>query len=400
MTLENIGPFQNVSISFPSKRDIKGRVPVTIITGENGSGKSIILDAIRSIFLGPKAIERDITASNNFLINCVFEHNNEIINIQSKSKAEAYLGTGIDTNRHDINFMYTGIIKPDNIPDWVTMYWSSNIPKGSYRIENLVSPEPEKYLVDSLSADQASAEITETICYFDYLKSSDDEKEKHLGEILFSAIKKIIRNSLNNGELKYVSRKTMSPIIVQNGQELTLDKLSAGNLLLIQRMVLLMSKMYAVHILNNKPTSELFNTQGILLIDEPENHLHPKWQKTLLESVQELFPYLQIILTTHSPFIVASVKNSTIFVCHTSEGQTYVLDETDEYSNSPVDEILLTPVFNTQPFGPEISRLIIDRKIAIKENNFIKKNEIESKLMALNPEQFAFINIEEKLSNL
>lgn len=51
--VKNIGPFKEATLEFPVVEDKKtGEVPVTIITGVNGSGKSIIIDAIRAILSG------------------------------------------------------------------------------------------------------------------------------------------------------------------------------------------------------------------------------------------------------------------------------------------------------------------------------------------------------------
>lgn len=48
-------------------------------------------------------------------------------------------------------------------------------------------------------------------------------------------------------------------------------------------------------------------TQGVVLIDEIDLHLHPKWQRTVVRDLQEAFPRLQFIASTHSPFILQSL---------------------------------------------------------------------------------------------
>ena len=49
-------------------------------------------------------------------------------------------------------------------------------------------------------------------------------------------------------------------------------------------------------------------TEGIVLIDEIDLHLHPKWQKTIVPDLANLFPKIQFILTSHSPFIIQSLE--------------------------------------------------------------------------------------------
>jgi predicted ATP-binding protein involved in virulence len=46
----------------------------------------------------------------------------------------------------------------------------------------------------------------------------------------------------------------------------------------------------------------------ILILDEPENHLHPAWQRRVLPAVQRLFPQAQMFVVTHSPFIASSLN--------------------------------------------------------------------------------------------
>lgn len=53
-------------------------------------------------------------------------------------------------------------------------------------------------------------------------------------------------------------------------------------------------------------------TSGIVLIDEIDLHLHPKWQRRVVDDLQKAFPNLQFIATTHSPFILQSLKHGQI----------------------------------------------------------------------------------------
>ncbi|MFQ2570037.1 AAA family ATPase [Aeromonas caviae] len=55
-------------------------------------------------------------------------------------------------------------------------------------------------------------------------------------------------------------------------------------------------------------------TQGIVLIDEVDMFLHPAWQQTVLASLQQAFPNLQFIVTTHSPQVISTVRTESIRV--------------------------------------------------------------------------------------
>ena len=47
----------------------------------------------------------------------------------------------------------------------------------------------------------------------------------------------------------------------------------------------------------------------MVLIDEIDEHLHPRWQRTVLTGLRAAFPNLQLIVSTHSPQVLGSVQN-------------------------------------------------------------------------------------------
>jgi len=60
----------------------------------------------------------------------------------------------------------------------------------------------------------------------------------------------------------------------------------------------------------------------VVLIDEPENHLHPKLQKAVLRSLLAAFPSVQFICATHNPFVVTSVPRSFVYILkHGADGR-------------------------------------------------------------------------------
>lgn len=60
-------------------------------------------------------------------------------------------------------------------------------------------------------------------------------------------------------------------------------------------------------------TRSIQETSGIVLIDEIDMHLHPKWQRHIVSDLKKTFPGLQFIATTHSPFIVQSLQADEVF---------------------------------------------------------------------------------------
>lgn len=67
------------------------------------------------------------------------------------------------------------------------------------------------------------------------------------------------------------------------------------------------------------PGKMLWENQGIVLVDEIDLHLHPQWQRVVIERLSTTLPHLQFFFTTHSPLIAGSVP----------AGHTYVVDTQD-----------------------------------------------------------------------
>jgi len=60
-------------------------------------------------------------------------------------------------------------------------------------------------------------------------------------------------------------------------------------------------------------------TNGIVLIDEIEQHLHPGWQQRILPALREAFPRIQFIVTTHSPEVLSTVESRQIRILEDGE---------------------------------------------------------------------------------
>jgi predicted ATP-binding protein involved in virulence len=76
----------------------------------------------------------------------------------------------------------------------------------------------------------------------------------------------------------------------------------------------------------------LQQTPGIVMIDELDLHLHPKWQRRIIEDLRRIFPKIQFIVTTHSPFLIQSLRSGEELVM--LDGQP-----TAELGNKSLEEI-------------------------------------------------------------
>lgn len=112
----------------------------------------------------------------------------------------------------------------------------------------------------------------------------------------------------------------------------------------------------------------LTNPAFVVTMDEPENHLHPSMQRSLLNRLLEAFPLAQFIVATHSPFIVSSVKDSNVYVLRyrTSTGERHDGEAVPETTESRVISERLDTV-NRAASANQILREVLGVEATIPE---------------------------------
>ena len=90
-------------------------------------------------------------------------------------------------------------------------------------------------------------------------------------------------------------------------------------------------------------------TEGIIMIDEVDLHLHPAWQQIILNTLQLAFPKLQFIVTTHSPQVISSIPHECVRILDPTQSQASVPDEQTDGSTA---QRMLNDVFGTSSRVP------------------------------------------------
>lgn len=160
--------------------------------------------------------------------------------------------------------------------------------------------------------------------FFNWFKKREDyENEKRLDEdesfrdSELQAVRNAVENFLPNFSNLRIRRKkdTANLVVSKNGTELILNQLSHG-----EKTMLAMVGDLARRLAIANPS---FNTplegKGIVLIDEIELHLHPKWQRSIIPNLEKTFPNCQFIIATHSPQVVSHAVRGSVFLIDNGE---------------------------------------------------------------------------------
>lgn len=287
-----------------------------IITGKNGSGKTSLLKEIyenlisisrrdsifevdrssyqyeNDIFNKIKILERkidDIYSYNNQLTTYLKIRNQTEIRLKfNKPLAGGFIE--IDENKEN-DFIITffdskrvfSFEKPKGITKLDLNNYGHNEKANKDFIQYLVNLQAEKAFAYQEKDGEAVRTINKWFRNF----------KENLGKLF----------ETDNVDLKF-NRKDFSYTIIIDGQEMDLFKLSDG----------FASIMYIISeiIMRMKNKWDLLS-EGIVIIDEIETHLHVSLQKKILKFLIDFFPNIQFIVSTHSPFVLSSISKSIVY---------------------------------------------------------------------------------------
>ena len=138
--------------------------------------------------------------------------------------------------------------------------------------------------------------------------------------IVVSFMKEI--NELTEAPSIYYSPQFDELVYKDNKTEMPISKLSAGYQSLLW---MIMDLAYRVCMLNPELESRDQIT-GIVLIDEIDLHLHPKWQWNVIDALRKTFAGVQFIIATHSPIVISSSKEANLILLDDAQDVSYLPD--------------------------------------------------------------------------
>lgn len=162
-------------------------------------------------------------------------------------------------------------------------------------------------------------------------------------------------------------------VVIKNGDRLRFNQLSSG-----ERMVMYLVSDIARRLTFSAQNDEnTINGSGIVLIDELDLHLHPAWQKTIVQALKNTFPNVQFIVTTHAPLILSTLRPENILAL--SDGNVISKENLPKVFSGTADEVL-EELMNVKPYMMDFDSE--KQELDILYNNF-QLDEAEKKLKQL-----------------
>lgn len=244
-----------------------------ILTGKNGSGKTSVLESLVTYF---DAIVQS-SKSTNMGATAVFD---SMIDMQNKFNEGNFIFAYYKDEREFQVEPYKNIEKIQL--------------EDHYNINDNPGVKLAKYLVD-LKATQAF--------------TKDSEKSKKIDN-WFKQFEKILQSIFDDDQLKlkFNDETFQFSIHESNREPFDFNTMSRGYAAILDIINDLIMRMEAKSGLRTN-----FEMEGVVLIDEIETHLHLELQKKILPVLVGLFPNIQFIVTTHSPFVLNSLENAVIY---------------------------------------------------------------------------------------
>ena len=294
-----------------------------IITGKNGSGKTSLLEALRLFLLLNTADEQYKNWLSDILgdepLKNQFKLNEEILKELSKEK----FGVSMPEDEKKVTRI-TGVeiyfnalveIKEKNKRDkLVIAYYPAERTysvssektdkitlKDAYALYEHPGKDFVKYLTE-LTSQEALFRVKGNIARADDIK------------VWLDNLKHILRTIYANNELNInLDIEQMKFFIEEPGKNpFSFDELASGYAAILDIITDLMMRM-------EKTAGSKYDMPGFVLIDEVDAHLHLSLQKNILPTLTTLFPKIQFIVTTHSPFVLNSIANAVVYDLETKK---------------------------------------------------------------------------------
>lgn len=132
----------------------------------------------------------------------------------------------------------------------------------------------------------------------------------------------------------------------------------------------------ALRMLEEFPDSKApLEEPAVVIIDEIDLHLHPKWQREVRKKLTSHFPNTQFICTAHSPLMAQSSEEENIVVLKPENNEIHIINNRDLIKGWRVDQILTSDLFGiTSARSSEVESLVDERRRILDKKKKTKKD--------------------------
>ncbi|QQS87488.1 AAA family ATPase [Fusobacterium canifelinum] len=363
--IKNVKGIKDLELSF--KKDDK-ILDLIVLAGVNGSGKTTILEAMKDFFNNRNIDFNDIEKSNIYLE--IFFEDFEKNKIEEAEKSSDnykhalwdFFGTLQNYNlyRKNSNDYYRNqIAKRFDIPPKIIYVPAENKFEEIQTYSTTLSKEYE--FINTINSNVIRDIPSYIATRRNYLATVEENLTmKEVTNKVVNEINDIFNILELDVKLKGFSKDEKTLPIFENsaGEEFDINDLSSGEKQLFLRTL-------SIKMLEPK--------NSIILIDEPELSLHPKWQQRIVEVYKNIGENNQIILATHSPHILGSVSNENIFILYRNENGKIEAKTRDELYSSygqPVERVLKDIMGLESVRTPKIEKELEELRKLVDENKY------------------------------
>ncbi len=373
--IQNIRSFEDQDFSF-TRDDGKPYRWVTLL-GENGGGKSTVLQALGLLLAGPEGAQTLVprpvgwlrNESKHGLLHVRFRQGNKDPG-KAKNPSKLFHHDLVVTGRKHLSLrrrVYTEptiVGFPSPTLSWLREHAFSSQGPGWFsagygafrrltRSQQVIVPalEPQARYTNFLTQfneDEPLATFERWMVYLDYLiakerrSSTQARRQRALG---IDAINRMLPNGTrfdsvtNEGRILFdVGGRKVPTLAMSDGYRSVLAL--AGDL--VWRLIQAFPR-----------SANPLHEEGVVLIDELDIHLHPRWQRHIAGWLRALFPNLQFFVATHSPFVAAGAGEDALTLRLTLDKGLTRLEKVDTPTALSVDGILQSEAFGQlSPYSP------------------------------------------------
>lgn len=335
--LTNIGPFESLELKLDRHWNI--------LLGNNGVGKSNIIKAIAVGMLG-----RDAMSYADRILR-FGQSSGKIVLETNEGKEYSTQLTRTSSGTIEIRTLPGKILDIENwlalgFPPVRTVTWqpitSPTLDPGHQRAR----PDDLLPLVNGMP-DPRLDSVKQWFAKTDYFRKSDpdgnykqqlDEMARVIRQVTGGLKMSFKEVDLTTGQIYFETDDGIVPI----------DAVSQGTASLSGWVGFLTQRMFDVYSAKTDSFGKPLGEYAMVLIDEIDAHMHPAWQQALVTNLKELFPGVQFIATTHSPFIPISSKPEEIMHLQrdaSRRGRIYIEQSALDVQRWRADQVLTSPLF-------------------------------------------------------